>query len=128
MNESSGSNDLIAFLLIAFAIGMMFIGGCAIHYGRKISSKRIPMQWGADGKPIWFAPRLLGIWFSFYFTLIVSAFLFILAFHEAIEKLPSLGVAMAIVVATNVAAQMYHLRRVLRWELGATKRQGAPVT
>jgi hypothetical protein len=69
------SGDVIAATLIALAIGLGFIAGCAVHYGRRITVSRIPMQWGTNGRPTWFAPRLVGLWFSFGFTAIVSAFL-----------------------------------------------------
>jgi hypothetical protein len=123
MNGSLGTDDLIIPLLIVLAVGMTFIGGCAIYYGRKITSKRIPMQWGEDGRPTWLAPRLVGIWFSFCFTLIVSAFLFVLAFYETKEKLPWLGLSIATVIVTNMVVQRWHLRRVLWWQSEADKAQ-----
>jgi hypothetical protein len=101
--------------LIALAAGLAFIAGCAIRYGRAITVPRIPMQWGTDGRPTWFAPRLIGLWFSFGFTALVSAFLLMLAHYQP-QQLTGLIVATAIVVVTNMWVQIYHLKRVVRWQ------------
>jgi Na+/phosphate symporter len=108
-------SDVIAATLIALAVGLAFIAGCAVHYGREITAPRIPMQRGANGRPTWFAPRLVGLWFSFAFTAIVSVVLLILAHYEP-QKLTGLIVAMAIVIGTNMWVQVYHLKRVIRWQ------------
>ncbi len=82
------SNDVIAVTLTALAVGLAFIAGCAIHYGRQITAPRIPMQWVPSGGPTWLAPRVVGLWFAFGFTAIVSAVLLTLAVHEP-QKLAS---------------------------------------
>ena len=115
------STDVIAITLIALAVGLAFIAGCAIHYGRQITAPRVPMQWGFDGQPNWFAPRLVGIWFSFGFTAVLSALLLGAAVHEP-DKLAPLIFATAIVTATNMWVQVYHLHRVIRWQAAAPAR------
>jgi hypothetical protein len=115
MDDASDSVMMAA--LIALTVGLAFIAGCAIRYGREITAPRIPMQWGVNGRPTWFAPRLVGLWFSFGFTAIVSAGLLALAHYQP-QKLMSLIVAMAIVVGTNMWVQIYHLKRVIRWQTG----------
>jgi hypothetical protein len=113
MNHASG--DAMIAALIALAVSLSFVAGCAIRYGREITAPRIPMQWGIDGKPTWFAPRLVGIWFSFAFTAVVTIFLLTLAHYQP-RALTSLIGAMAIVIATNMWVQVYHLKRVIRWQ------------
>ncbi len=115
---NSASSDLIATTLVALAVGLAFIAGCAVHYGRQISLRRIPMQWDTDGQPAWFAPRLVGLWFSFGVTAALSAFLLVLALH-APQKLTALIVATISVIGTNMWVQVYHLKRVIRWQAGA---------
>lgn len=114
----SASSDVIAATLIALAVGLAFIAGCAIYYGRQITSRRIPMQWGTDGQPAWFAPRLIGLWFSFGVTAALSAFLLVLALHDP-QKLTALIVATVSVTGTNMWVQVYHLKRVIRWQAEA---------
>lgn len=111
----NAASDVFAATLVALAFGLVFIAGCAIYYGRQITSQKIPMQWGSNGTPTWFAPRLVGLWFSFGFTTIVSAVLLILALYHP-QKLTGLIVAMVIVTGTNMWLQVYHLKRVIRWQ------------
>ena len=115
---NSTSSNVIAATLIALAIGLAFIAGCAIYYGRRITSHRIPMQWDSDGRPTWFAPRLVGLWCSFGVTAALSAFLLVLALHEP-QKLTALIVATVSVIGTSMWAQVYHLKRVIRWQAEA---------
>ncbi|AHY55203.1 hypothetical protein [Bradyrhizobium japonicum] len=109
---------MIAATLIALAIGLTFIAGCAIYYGRRITSRRIPIQWGTDGQPTWFVSRFIGLWCSFGVTAALSAFLLVLALHEP-QKLTALIVATVSVIGTNMWAQVYHLKRVIRWQAEA---------
>lgn len=113
MNHTSV--NVMTVMLIALAVSLAFIAGCAIHYGREITALRIPMQWGVDGKPTWLAPRLIGIWFSFVFTAAVATFLLTLAHYQP-QALTGLIGAMAIVIATNMWVQVYHLKRVIQWQ------------
>ncbi len=114
---NSASSDVIAATLIALVVGLAFIAGCALYYGRRISSRRIPMQWDSDGQPAWFAPRLVGLWFSFGVTAALSAFLLVLALHTP-QKLTALIVATISVIGANMWVQVYHLKRVVRWQAG----------
>ncbi|WP_339029941.1 hypothetical protein WHZ78_31335 [Bradyrhizobium symbiodeficiens] len=111
----SDSSDVIAATLVALAVGLAFIAGCAVYYGRQITSRRIPMQWGTDGQPAWFAPRIIGLWFSFGITAALSAFLLVLAHHDP-QKLTALIVATVSVIGTNMWVHVYHLKRVIRWQ------------
>jgi apolipoprotein N-acyltransferase len=113
MNHATG--DVMTATLIALAAGLAFIAGCAIRYGREITASRIPMQWGTNGRPTWFAPRLVGLWFSFGFTAIVSAFLLVLAYYQP-QQLMGLIAAIVIVIGTNMWVQIYHLKRVVGWQ------------
>ncbi|RZN11959.1 hypothetical protein CWO91_06390 [Bradyrhizobium genosp. SA-3] len=111
----SASDNVIAAALIALAVGLAFIAGCAVYYGRQISCRKIPMQWGPDGKPTWFAPRLIGLWSSFGVTAVLSAFLLVLALHKP-QKLTALIVATVSVIGANMWVQVHHLKRVIRWQ------------
>ena len=115
---SDASSDVMAATLIALAVGLAFIAGCTIHYGRQIRAPSVPMQWDTNGRPTWFAPRLVGLWFSFGFTALLSAVLLALAHHEP-QKLTALVFAIVLVTGTNMWMQAYHLKRVIRWQAEA---------
>jgi hypothetical protein len=116
MGTASDSSELVLLVLIAFLLDLIFIGGCARHFSSRINSKKIPMQWGSDGEPAWFAPRLLGIWWQLYFTFIVGGALFVMSCYVAKEKIPALCVAIVLVSVAGAATQLFHLKAVVRWE------------
>jgi hypothetical protein len=99
-----------------FLATVFFIGYIAVKFGKRIESKRIPMQWETDGRPTWFAPRLLGVWFQLYFLFAIGGVLFALAFFVEPEKIPVLCLSIILVSATTAAAHLYHLKAVVRWE------------
>ena len=37
---------------------------CSLYFGVRIKSDRMVMQWGFDGKPIWSAPKAVGLWMT----------------------------------------------------------------
>jgi hypothetical protein len=118
METVSHSRELVLLVLMVFLLDLACIGSCARHFSGKINSKKIPMQWGSDGSPTWFAPRLLGIWWQLYFTLIVGGALFVMSCYVAKEKIPALCVAIVLVSVVAAAAQLFHLKAVVRWERG----------
>jgi hypothetical protein len=48
-----------------------FIVGCNLYYAPRITSDRIAMQWGLDGKPTWFASKAIALWGMVGFALAV---------------------------------------------------------
>jgi hypothetical protein len=43
----------------------------SLYCKARITSDRIAMQWGFDGKPTWTAPKAVGLWFTVGFALFV---------------------------------------------------------
>jgi hypothetical protein len=113
---TSDARDLFSLVLVLFLATIFFIGYSAVKFGRSIESEKIPMQWGSDGRPAWFAPRLVGVWFQLYFLFAVGGVLIALAFFVEPEKIPVLCLSIILVSATTAAAHLYHLKAVMRWE------------
>jgi hypothetical protein len=116
METASDSSALILMVLMAFLLDIIFIGRSARYFSSRINSEKVPMQWGIDGNPIWFAPRLFGIWWQLYFTLIVGGGLFVMSLCVAKEKIPALCVAIVLVSVVGAATQVFHMKAVVRWE------------
>jgi hypothetical protein len=55
----------------AFGLAIVFMVGCSLYFGSRINGERMAMQWGLDGKPTWYAPKLLGVWGLVVFALAV---------------------------------------------------------
>jgi hypothetical protein len=45
--------------------------GCSLYCRGRITSDRMAMQWGFDGKPTWSAPKAVGLWFTVVLALLL---------------------------------------------------------
>jgi hypothetical protein len=48
----------------AFWLAIAFMVGCTLYFSPRIKSDRMAMQWGFDGKPAWYAPKIVGLWLT----------------------------------------------------------------
>lgn len=76
---------------------------------------RLPMQWGFDGKPTWFAPRRIALAFSPVLATVVLLLLS-LTNHAVLPQDKGAPGAIAQVICASVlaAVHIYHLRRAAR--------------
>lgn len=72
----------------------------------RIPESRIPMQWGFDGRPTWFAPRLPGL----LFPVAIAAAVLLFSHHVGAAGWELNAVALAV-----LAAQLLHLVLLRRW-------------
>jgi hypothetical protein len=47
---------------IALVLALVIMMACSLYFGPRIHSERIAMQWGFDRKPVWSAPKAIGLW------------------------------------------------------------------
>ena len=97
-----------------FAAALIANIALAIYFGERISASRIPMQWGTDGKPTWFAPRAIGLWWGLLFIFVVDAGLFIRTRFVESSQTPQLCYSIMIVSITITLAQAWSLNQTLR--------------
>jgi hypothetical protein len=69
----------------AFWPAIVFMVLCSLYFAPRIKSDRIAMQWGFDGKPVWSAPKAVGLW-----ALVVLALLVRLLIWVAMTYTPQL--------------------------------------
>ncbi|WP_157577962.1 hypothetical protein [Roseivivax halodurans] len=67
----------------------------------------LPMQWGLNGKPTWFAPRVIGLTFTPVLAISVTGFIFV------VEGRAEAHIA-ALVAVAFLAAHLLHLMLVYR--------------
>ncbi len=99
---------------LVFGLALIVMAAVSISFAGRITAPRLPMQWGFDGKPTWYAPRLVALWFSFGLAVLVRLFILVLEIY-APEKLNSavLGVILFSVIITVI--HVIHLRAAARW-------------
>ena len=76
----------------------------------RVTGERIPMQWGSNGKPTWYAPRAVGMWFPLGTGLVILAYL--AAFLPEREFI----LAAVLSLSTLLGAQLLYLFLLLRWQ------------
>src|SRR5580704_11630969 len=59
----------------ASVAALLAVIGCNVYFVPRISSGKVAMQWGLDGKPTWFAPKWLALWGMIPFMLAVRLFI-----------------------------------------------------
>jgi hypothetical protein len=60
-----------------FVAAVVLVTGCNFYFGPRIKQERIAMQWGSDGKPKWYAPRLIAMWWMIPFMIAVRAIIWL---------------------------------------------------
>jgi hypothetical protein len=103
---------LLAISLYALAVVVIAIA--TVRYGTRIDSIRIPMQWGFDGNPTWFAPRLIGLWFPLIIGVLVGGVMLFagLSGEPQGNRIWYGLIAFSLIVAI---ATVWHLAAVARW-------------
>jgi uncharacterized membrane protein len=106
--------ELQGLALTVFAAALAAIGVLSLCFARRISADRIPMQWGFDGKPTWYAPRAVGLWWSFCFALVVGGVIaFIMLTRDG--NVHQNSYVLMIFSFAAVVVQAWHLRAVEKW-------------
>jgi hypothetical protein len=98
--------------LIVFGLAILANIGLALYFAPRITAEKIPMQWGADGKPTWYAGRFVGLWWQTFFTLVLGIFLFAFARYATPEKTDTLLLSVIFVSVLSVGVQAFHLNAV----------------
>jgi hypothetical protein len=92
--------------LAIYTLSMLAIAASSAHFGARIEAVKIPMQWGIDGQPTWFASRAIGL-----FGLGLMAFAYFLD-RSAATGLWFLVMGFSVICA---GIQFWHLHAVAKW-------------
>jgi hypothetical protein len=61
--------DVVFFV----ALGVMLVA--SFYYGPRIQADKVAMQWGLDGKPTWYAPKIVALWGLLGFAVLLRLFI-----------------------------------------------------
>ena len=92
-----------------FWAAVAFIVWCNLYYAPRITSDRIAMQWGLDGKPTWFAPKAIALWGMVAFALSVRLIIWAATTYVP-DKVngPEIGLLMFSVIAAVAHFWLLH--------------------
>jgi hypothetical protein len=65
-----------------FVAAVVLVVGCNFYFGSRIKRARIAMQWGSDGRPTWYAPRWVAIWWMIPFMIAVRAIIWLASTYD----------------------------------------------
>jgi hypothetical protein len=85
----------------------------SFYFARRVMTPVVPMQWGFDGNPTWYAPKLVGIWWTSCLTLL-GLFFFVVALIEP-RKAQEAAYGLIIFSAVMAAIDVGYLMAVARW-------------
>lgn len=90
-----------------FCLAVLLLTAANLYFGPRITSERLPMQWGFDGKPTWHAPKAVALWWIVAFALALRLFIWA-AMTYAPEKVhgPEIGVLLVSIVLPLVHVLM----------------------
>ena len=96
-----------------FWAAIVFIVGANLYYGPYIKTDRVPMQWGLNGKPTWYAPKMVALWGSVAFALAVRLLIWA-AMTYAADKVHGAEVGLLLFSIIVVAVHLLILRAAVR--------------
>ena len=96
---------------IAFIASILVMVAASLYFSSRLKGAKVAMQWGFDGKPTWFAPKVLALWGLVGFALFIRLLIYVLStftpdkIHGAEIGLVIFSIVLAIThVATLIAA------------------------
>jgi hypothetical protein len=98
-----------------FILALVVTAASSLYFGARIETAKIPMQWGFDGKPNWYAARTVGLWWLLYFTLAIGLGLIALAHFSEQDKASTIWYTVIAFSVITAAAQVWHLNAVSKW-------------
>jgi hypothetical protein len=111
-------DGLQTLALGAFILSLAVIAASSLHFGGRIAMSKIPMQWGTDGNPTWYAARTIGLWWMAYFTLSVGIGLIVLGLYSESAKTGTIWYVVIAFSIITAMTQAWHLNAVSKWAAG----------
>jgi hypothetical protein len=99
--------DLVFLGALAIAIG------CALYFSPRIRVDRMAMQWDATGKPVWFAPKWLAVWWGVALLVLLRLIIWVaMVYSPAKTHQPELGIVIGSIVV--VVSHLYTLLKATK--------------
>jgi len=92
-----------------FAASLAFVVGCNLYFGPRITSDRVAMQWGLDGRLNWYAPKWLALWRGVALLLAGRLFIRLVATY-APQHVHGVQVGIVMMSMTVAAAHVFTLK------------------
>jgi hypothetical protein len=91
-----------------FALALAVVIGCNFYFRPRIKHQRVAMQWGTDGKPTWYAPRWVAIWWMLPFMIAVRFFIWLASTYDP-EHVHGAELGVVLLSAISVGSHIFVL-------------------
>jgi hypothetical protein len=96
---------------VVLVCALVLMAGASAFFSSRITTPRVPMQWGIDGKPTWYAPKAAGLWGLILLAIAVRAGLYAAQVYVP-HKVHNLDVGVG---GFAVVMALTHLFLLWRW-------------
>ena len=103
---------MIATGIFAYCAVVAAMTVATAYFGNRIASTQIPMQWGADGQPTWYARKSIALWTPICLT-IAGGPLFLVVGDPRMSEYAALGFLVFSVIMAVIHG--VYFTAVLRW-------------
>lgn len=102
-----------------FPADFVFLGalaiaiGCSLYFSPRIQMDRMAMQWDATGKPTWFAPKWLAVWWGVALIALLRFIVWVgMVYFPAKTHQPELGIVIGSIIVA--ACHLYTLLKATK--------------
>ena len=108
--------NVIAIAIYGFCAVVGAMTFAASYFGKRIAAQRIPMQWGFNGQPTWYAPKSVALWAPICLTILgVPLFLFGIEFGFPPPRAERSAIGLIIFAVVMGVTYSAYLFAVMRW-------------
>ena len=95
---------------LALLLALVFVSGANLACASRITAERVPMRWGLDGRPTWYASKSVGLWLPVLFAVATRAGVYAAQVYTP-DKIHGLNVGLAGFAIVIAATHVFLLRR-----------------
>jgi hypothetical protein len=108
--------SVIAIGIYGFCAVVGAMAFAAYHVGKRIAAPKVPMQWGFNGQPTWYAPKVVALWAPIFVTMF-GVPLFLVSIDSGFPPPRADRSAVGLIIFAVVMGGTYgaYLFAVVRW-------------
>jgi hypothetical protein len=99
---------------VVFGIALVVMAAVSIHFAGRITAPKVPMQWGINGEPTWYAPRLVALWFSVGLAVLVRLFILFMEVYDP-DKLHNAPIGLVLFSVIITIVHILQMSAAARW-------------
>ncbi|MGN7125649.1 DUF1648 domain-containing protein [Methylorubrum thiocyanatum] len=100
---------------LSYLAAIVAISLLNLYYSGSIKTEKVPMQWGVNGQPNWFAPKTIGLWMIVVILAVTAPGVFLSIKQNAASAGPWYWIGMILTFSFIAAVYAWHISAVMAW-------------